>query len=575
MQFSSMRTLVAATLLTSAVGAQAVPVLDEVRSHFGLRSATIQSLSLPQKIGLGFGVQVRLGKDIVTLALTPYDIRAAGFKLWIDDGKRLRTATPTWSRTLRGTVRGVTGSRVAASLDGGQLTAAVHLPGATWWIEPISNMTGTPSAYHVVYHNRAVLDRGRRCGNDQVPVDIRVATANAGSCLRVADIAIDADFAYYSRNGKNTKTVQTRVNAIMNLVDVIYQRDVNVAFKISALIIRTTRLYTGTTNSQVLTEFANQWRNNHKNVPRDLAHRFTSVSTGNIVGTAYVSVVCGGSAYAFSRASYGSTATAAGLVSHEIGHNFGAGHCNSKAPCYIMCSTLGSCNRSLAKFGPFAIGAINTFQSNLTCLSQPVAKAAPVLSDIQPNSVRAFPQQQVTIKGTEMFGLQKVWIGGKSASFRCVDATTAIATVPKGLDLALHKVQLQNAKGTSNLLNLNVTGAHPSVTDVSFLMTRNASTTLAVHTDRGWNAMLLISTSIKPSVSPGFFSLSIGNGFTELVLVNTLPADKTGRASMTLTIPGSIPVNSVAYWQAITWDPSKPFAYPLEVSNVSVSIVNK
>jgi len=46
-----------------------------------------------------------------------------------------------------------------------------------------------------------------------------------------------------------------------------------------------------------------------------------------------------------------------------------------------------------------------------------------------------------------------------------------------------------------------------------FLMPRNVKSTLIVHADRDWKAMLVISSSIKRSVSPGF--LSLGIGFTE------------------------------------------------------------
>ena len=95
-----MRFATLSILLTSTLAAQAFPPHEEILTHFGLRRATVQSVSLPKSIGSGFGMQLRLGKDVVTLALTPHDIRAASFKRRTgrpSPGIR-RTRSPTRSR---------------------------------------------------------------------------------------------------------------------------------------------------------------------------------------------------------------------------------------------------------------------------------------------------------------------------------------------------------------------------------------------------------------------------------------------------------------------------------------------
>ena len=70
-------------------------------------------------------------------------------------------------------------------------------------------------------------------------------------------------------------------------------------------------------------------------IERDMAHLMTDKPGGVIEfgGLAWVGVVCTGFAYGWSR-------NGANIIGHEVGHNWGAGHCLDPSPCNNMC---GAC----------------------------------------------------------------------------------------------------------------------------------------------------------------------------------------------------------------------------------------
>src|SRR5690606_12617002 len=88
------------------------------------------------------------------LDVTPASVRAADFRVLVPDAdgswREHHVAAP---RTYRGTVLNVPGSAVAASIDEGQLHAAVALGhDRYWYIQPLSEVIDeAPAGAHVVY----------------------------------------------------------------------------------------------------------------------------------------------------------------------------------------------------------------------------------------------------------------------------------------------------------------------------------------------------------------------------------------------------------------------------------------
>lgn len=374
--------LLAATLV-GVVSAQSAPTIfpapPEVLTAFQLRDGAVQNLSLPMTTGAPFDVRVVIAGVVRTLTLAPHDVRAPGFQLLVDDGIRLRQVPTPASITYRGQVVGLPDSQVAASLVDGQLAATIHLEGSTlgqstlWAVQPLSTFNAAlPRESHVVYRGSDVIQPRSLCGVTAQGRDIDHGHGGvAPAAVKICEIALDVDLAYFNRYGSNLTQVQNQVTSVMNAVGVIYLRDVEIDYMVTAMIVRTTNIYTWTDINALLTDFRNHWNANHGGIVRDVAHLFTGEGTfSGTIGLAFVGAICETFGYGVSLAYSPTLATNTGLVAHEIGHNWNAGHCNAAPPCNIMCSSIGGCG-PITSFAAGEIATIVAFKNTRTCLSDP------------------------------------------------------------------------------------------------------------------------------------------------------------------------------------------------------------
>ncbi|MFZ4576074.1 MAG: M12 family metallo-peptidase [Phycisphaerales bacterium] len=194
--------------------------------------------------------------------------------------------------------------------------------------------------------------------------------------MRVAGLAIDADFEYYQASGSTVAGTQNRVAAVMNAVNLVYERDVAITHAITTIVVRSSANdpYSASLAGSRLTQLRDEWNANFQTVDRDTVHLFTGQDLdGDVVGVAYSAVVCNrSSGYGLSQ-DRGTSTDMVGLVCHELGHNWSARHCNeppAQSPCTIMCSSLNLCDGLGApNFDPFTIGTISGFADTRPCLS--------------------------------------------------------------------------------------------------------------------------------------------------------------------------------------------------------------
>ncbi len=556
--------------------ADAIRAPEEVLRAFAVREGWLQDLPLlPREGGAGFRVEVSLGGARRVLDVRAFDVRTADFELLVDDGRALRRVATPPSVTFRGVVEGAAESAVAASLVDGQLEAVVRVGGSTWAVQSVSSVVpGFPRTIHLAHEATAATDLGVRCGLVTPPAPDQGPVGPTAAVLKVAEVAIDADENYYARYGSSVLATQNAVTTVMNGVDVIYKRDVEITYQITTIVVRTVPTYVNTDMGLLLTEFRNRWNSNHGGVRRDLAHLFTGRgSFSGVIGIAYLGVVCNtGSAYGASKAYHSSLTNNVGLVSHEMGHNWNAPHCNSASPCNIMCSGLGGCSRNVTSFAPTSINTIVAYKGTRSCLSDPVT-GPPALTGIAPGSVTSFDPAQVTLTGTQLDNVTRVTVGGVDApSVTRVSSTTLRFTPPAPHTIATHPVQAFNTAGASGSLNLTVTGNHPSVLAAPVFVVRGFPFDHRVHTDRGWIGLLCFSPSNVASSLPGVVDLTIGNQFAQLYLMGALVADPSGQAQVVVSYPLDLPKSLVIHWQAITFDPAN-LTTPLEVSNAVGSLI--
>lgn len=298
--------------------------------------AQVQSLT-PRALANGVEMQVQLGELDAVLELQPVSLRAPGFMLLVDDRGVLQAVAPPPPATFRGTIRGRDGS-VAASIHDGRVTAVIHTGDATWAIQP-------QAGAHLVYRNDEVSHAPLQCGcahqPPPPPPPIGTAAVVTSPFVFEAELALDADLEFYQRNGSSVTATLQAIERLINPVDAVYRRDVQIRHRITTVIVRTSPVYIAPGITGRLAEVRNHWNQNHAAIPRDVVHLFTGVFDPSFVGMANLPSVCNvPMAYAVSSAYQPLHLDNVVLVAHELGHTWDAQHCLSW-PCEIMYPLFG------------------------------------------------------------------------------------------------------------------------------------------------------------------------------------------------------------------------------------------
>ncbi|MHC5026555.1 MAG: M12 family metallo-peptidase [Planctomycetota bacterium] len=345
-----------------------------------LLDAAVEILDVPASTDNGFGLDISIGGVGYALDLAPHSVRAPGYELitW-NHGYTTIPAGPV--TTVRGVVVGDSGSAIAGGLvQGGIRLQIIFGDGERFVIEP---MTGGVQGAHVIYRNTdVVVDPRFVCGFDAQPDKDMVPGddgAVAGGATMCAEIAIDADFNYLLEFG-TVAAVEAEVNAIINTVNLQWESEVNVGFRITGIVVREDFIYTTSDASDLLCQFSNEWWANNPVPDRDLAHLFTGKDTGNTIGIATdfgqicdpeacgtFPCECGtfgpSGAYCLSRTEFDATfACSTSLVSHEMGHLFNAHHCS--CPSNTMNPTI-SCQNTFTEQTALVI---TQYAEGLPCL---------------------------------------------------------------------------------------------------------------------------------------------------------------------------------------------------------------
>jgi hypothetical protein len=369
----------------------------DIRQKLQIEDFLLWPLTLPEGLPDHFEIVVEHEGVPRILRLQRHSLRVPRFRVRIQqtDSKIIEVATPA-PRTYRGFIEGQPDSLVAASLLPTGLTASIiEDDKSIWHIQPLPEWNmGTPDKMHLTYRQEDVIAGDWMCGSDalvhpndfynlmthEMSADI---TAQQANCIKVCEIAFDADVEFYQANGSSVPNTIADIENIMNAVDLIYARDTLITYTITDVLVRTAEPdpYSGTAAGDVLGEFRSEWNSNQAHIQRDTAHMMTGKNLdGNIIGVAWVTVICNTSwAYGLSQSRYTSNfAHRVALTAHEVGHNWSAGHCNADSDCSIMCSGLGGCSGNVSGFGSTAIEEILSYRSSRTCLQDGAGYGTPV-----------------------------------------------------------------------------------------------------------------------------------------------------------------------------------------------------
>ena len=337
-----------------------------------------------------FALPLPIEGVIRRIQLEPHSVRSAThYRLLVDEGAgQLREFAPGLERTVRGRIEQLPSAAAAGGLVGGGLKLVIlHGDGRRTILEPVEG------DLHAVYDAAEVLPMpGHACGNEAVapadPHDAERAPADAGSpvaggTLDVAELACDADFEYFQDYG-SVAEVEARIATVINTVNQQYETQVGITHELTTIIVRTSSIdpYTAFDSFGLLCQFITEWTDNQAAAPRDVAHLFTgrNVDGGTIgraadIGQTGICVNDGGcsggqfgtfGSYCFAESDFnGNFVSATDLTAHELGHLWGAFHCN--CPSFTMNPFITSANQ----FSAGSISSIGTYRDTRTCLNVP------------------------------------------------------------------------------------------------------------------------------------------------------------------------------------------------------------
>lgn len=344
-----------------------------------LTNWTLQDLDVPSNAGPSFVTIVMHQEKMYTLVMAPYSNRSSNFSVIAQrDENRYETIEAPAPTTYRGHVDGFERSAVAGAIRNGQFTAVIDFGDGspTLAIQPASDFGVAAGSGHVVYFADEVIQGDWNCETVDGPIVSELGASRpleGIEALQTAEIAYDTDFEFYTSKGSSEPNAILDIEFVHNAMATIYERDTEICYTITKIIIRTTSNDPYTTNDPngLLTQFQSHWNSSQGAVVRDTAHLMTGRGNGGVIGIAYLSVICNrASAYGVSFTNFtASLAFRAGLTAHELGHNWSAPHCDGANPCYIMCSGIGGCSGNVTLFGPTEKASIIGFKNGRTCLT--------------------------------------------------------------------------------------------------------------------------------------------------------------------------------------------------------------
>ncbi|HYG65903.1 MAG TPA: M12 family metallo-peptidase [Thermoanaerobaculia bacterium] len=352
------------------------------------------------------------------------------------------------------------------------------------------------------------------CGEEDLPQPLTKASAPSSlgsvsekvlSSIHTAVIAVDTDNELMSlKFSNNTASATSYIANLIAKMNVFYERDLKIRLLQGHTILRpstTADPYaqsgTGSADSAKLNEFSNYWNTNFDHIPRALSMILSGKQGSNYSasGIAWLSGLCSQTyGYSFSQVFKFAADTStndAGLVGHELGHNFGSNHThcynppidtcyNGQSGCYsggtscpasqtitnnsvsvtnvrgtIMsyCHLLGSCSATNVfhprviseRIGPHIDGAVNS------CIFPAVTN--PSVAAIIPKSGPTSGGTPVVITGTNFLSGASVTIGGSPAAAVIVLSPTTITAVTPARSAGTVSVAVTTPAGAGSLSN--------------------------------------------------------------------------------------------------------------------------
>lgn len=274
--------------------------------------------------------------------------------------------------------------------------------------------------------------------NNRHAAEFEMSGALAATDVRTVEVATDADYQWVTQSG-GSAAANSEILGILNLVDGIYRRDLNLTISVTFQHAWTTSdSYAASSAQALLDSFLGYWNASYpaSQYPRDTAHLFTGKFSNQ--GIAYQGVVCRGTSYAYGLSARSGVNYL--ITAHEIGHNLGADHIDNSGACansmmnpFLTGSVISYCDTSKLQIAGYTASNGSCLVSGGTItppIPTPTPVATPTPTAIPPsNCTYSLSSTSQSFSSTGGIGSVNVTTGNCSySSYVAIDSPFIIVT---------------------------------------------------------------------------------------------------------------------------------------------------
>ena len=366
----------AVSFSSSSLASEAFPGSDfetEVNQALGLLDSDVQRLNLLDLPGGQLELTLMIDDQLHRVRYQEHSVRTLTYQLLeqAPDGSLVEIpAGPV--NTYRGTDASWPGMKSALSIEQDGFRVLLRAQdGEKWWVEPLEGrVRGAGPFDYAVYRNEDVISPEGFCAvkDDMVLPPLHLEQPGPLSGDRIvlsAQFVADTDYEYFQSYG-SASAVENRVNSLMNSINLQYENQVEIVHDLQAVVVRSDSNdpYSSNNIETRLEQVRSVW-NATNNPPHDIVQLFSGASfSGSTIGLAYVGAVCSNFEYSVVESDCcGAFACATDLSAHELGHNWGSGHCT--CPSNTMNPSLVCANN----FSSATLNSITSFRNSIqSCL---------------------------------------------------------------------------------------------------------------------------------------------------------------------------------------------------------------